>query len=68
MSLRSSTENENGGLRHAGRDGGHPGARDAYGDVHVTWIPAVHAGMTDLRSRTETDPGSPRGVIRTPIG
>ena len=61
MSLRSSTENTkentNGERRHAGMDGRHPGAQDAPGDIHVAWIPALHAGMTELRSRTETDPG-----------
>ncbi|HEY7319484.1 MAG TPA: hypothetical protein VIE89_18110 [Candidatus Binatia bacterium] len=44
------------GLRHAGRDGRHPGARDASGDIHVAWISALHAGMTELRDPTETHP------------
>jgi hypothetical protein len=33
-------------------DGRHPGARDASGDIHVAWIPALHAGMTELRDRS----------------
>ena len=63
MSLRSSTENANGERRRAGMDGRHPGAQDASGDIHVAWIPALHAGMTELRSRTETEPGSPLFVF-----
>ena len=49
MSLRSSTENANGERRHAGMDGRHPGAQDASGDIHVAWIPALHAGMIQSR-------------------
>ena len=55
MILRTPTENENGELRHAGMDGRHPGVQDASGDIHVGWIPALHAGMTETRSRTKTD-------------
>ncbi|HEY7320027.1 MAG TPA: hypothetical protein VIE89_20850 [Candidatus Binatia bacterium] len=36
----------------AGMDGRHPAARDASGDIHVAWIPALHAGMTELRDRS----------------
>ena len=57
MILRLPTEDENGELRHAGRDGRHPGAQDASGDIHVGLIPALHAGMTESRSRTKTDRG-----------
>ena len=63
MILRSPAENENPDIRHAGMDGRHPGPRDASGDIHVTWIPALHAGMTQSRSRTKTDPDPPPHVF-----
>jgi hypothetical protein len=44
-------------------DGRHPDAKDASGDIHVAWIPALHAGMTESRSRTETEPGFPPFVF-----
>ena len=57
MSLRSPTENENPDIRHASMDGRHPGPQDASGGVHVTWIPALHAGMTESRAPLQlTDP------------
>jgi hypothetical protein len=40
-------------------DGRHPGVQDASGDIHVGLIPALHAGMTESRSRTKTDRGPP---------
>jgi hypothetical protein len=43
--------------RHAGMDGRH--RKDASGDIHVGLIPALHAGMTESRSRTQTDRGPP---------
>jgi hypothetical protein len=49
MILRSPTEEENPAICHAGMDGRHPGVPDASGDIHVTWIPALHAGMTESR-------------------
>ncbi|HEY7320294.1 MAG TPA: hypothetical protein VIE89_22210 [Candidatus Binatia bacterium] len=30
-------------------------------DIHVAWIPALHAGVTELRNHAET------GLIRLPI-
>jgi hypothetical protein len=59
MILRSPTEDENAELRHAGMDGRHPGWQDASGDIHVVWIPALHAGMTQSSSCTNTDRGPP---------
>jgi hypothetical protein len=47
MILRSPTKHENRHHRHAGMDGRHPGPQDASGDIHVAWIPALHAGMTN---------------------
>jgi hypothetical protein len=33
------------------------GPQDASGDIHVTWIPALHAGMTESRVPLQlTDP------------
>jgi hypothetical protein len=49
MILRSPTEHENADLCHAGMDSRHPGSLDASGDIHVTWIPALHAGMTQAK-------------------
>jgi hypothetical protein len=63
MILRSATKHENGELRHAGMDGRRPDAQDASGDIHVGLIPALHAGMTESRSRTKTDPGPPPRVF-----
>jgi hypothetical protein len=62
MILRSPTKHENGD-RHAGMDGRHPGAQDASGNIQSAWIPALHAGMTESRSRTKTDPGPPPRVF-----
>jgi hypothetical protein len=56
MGLRSSTENKNGALRHAGMDGRHPGAQDASGDIHVAldsstpcWNECAREGATLAR-------------------
>jgi hypothetical protein len=57
MILRSPAENKNPAIRHAGMDGRHPGPQDASGDIHVTWIPALHAGMTESRGSAWTDRG-----------
>jgi hypothetical protein len=62
ISLRSPTEHENGKLRHAGMDGRHPGSQDASEDIH-----ALHAGMTETRSRTKTDRGPPPLVFSKEI-
>jgi hypothetical protein len=59
MILRSPTEHENADLRHAGMDGRHPGERDAPETSMSIWIPALHTGMTESRSRTKTDRGPP---------
>ena len=48
-------------------DSRHPGPQDASGDIHGTWIPALHAGMTQSRSRTKTDPGPPPHVFSKEI-
>jgi hypothetical protein len=48
MILRSSTENENKDLRHAGMDRRHPGPQIASGDIMQIWVPAVHAGTTSF--------------------
>jgi hypothetical protein len=51
MILRLPTEHKM-QSRHAGMDGaGTQVRKDAFGDIHVTWIPALHAGMTQLRFR-----------------
>jgi hypothetical protein len=49
MILRSPAEDERPAIRHAGMDSRHPGPQDASGNIHVTWIPALHAGMTESR-------------------
>ncbi len=49
MSLRSPPEHENADLRHAGMDCRHPGSQDAPETSMSTWIPALHAGMTQSR-------------------
>jgi hypothetical protein len=63
MSLRSPAEDENGRGSSCRQGWPASGARDASRDIHVAWIPALHAGMTELRSRTETEPGSPPFVF-----
>ena len=45
MILRSPTEHENADHRHAGIQV----RKDASGNVHVNLIPALHAGMTQLK-------------------
>jgi hypothetical protein len=59
MILRSSTEHENGGFVMPAWMAGIHVRKDASGDIHATWIPALHAGMTQSRSRTKTDRGPP---------
>jgi hypothetical protein len=63
MSLRSSTEYENGELRHAGMDSRHPGAQDASGDIHVALDSSTPCRNDEIESRTETDPGPPPFVF-----
>jgi hypothetical protein len=65
MILRSPAGDESADChdRHAGMDGRHLGAQDASRDIHVAWIPALHAGMTELISRTEADLGPPPFVF-----
>jgi hypothetical protein len=57
MILHAPTEDENGELRHAGMDGRHPDAQDAPETSMSAWIPALHAGTTESRSRPKTAPG-----------
>jgi hypothetical protein len=59
MILRSPAGDESADChdRHAGMDGRHLGAQDASRDIHVTWIPALHAGMTGLKGSACTDRG-----------
>jgi hypothetical protein len=57
MSLRSPAEHENADLRHAGMDCRHPGAQDAPETSMSTWIPALHAGMTQSTDSAGTDRG-----------
>jgi hypothetical protein len=35
-------------VRHAGMDCRHPDAQGCLGTSMLTWIPALHAGMTQL--------------------
>jgi hypothetical protein len=42
-------------MGHAGMDGRLPGVQDASETSMSAWIPALHAGMTESRSRTKTD-------------
>jgi hypothetical protein len=55
MILRSSTENQNRDLRHAGMDSRHPGRRDASGNIHVNlgsstpcWNEAIGGVLPEL--------------------
>jgi hypothetical protein len=57
MSLCSSTGND-GEVRHAGRDGRHPDAQDASGDIRVVLDSSPPCWNDGIESRTETDPGS----------
>ena len=57
MSLWCFRKNKHRELRHAGMAGRHQ-VRGIVGDIIVAWISALHAGMRELRSRTETDPDS----------
>jgi hypothetical protein len=34
-------------MRPAGMDCRHPGPQDAFGVIHVNWVPALHAGTTE---------------------
>jgi hypothetical protein len=49
MILRSLTEHENADHRHAGMDCPQQVHKDASETSHDNWIPALHAGMTQLK-------------------
>jgi hypothetical protein len=58
------TENENAELRHAGMDGRHQARRMRLVTSMSTWIPALHAGMTQSRALLELTGALPPGIFK----